>query len=102
MITLAATDPQIRAAHQRRLQKLQLRAAEQGTNTPPEVLTEIEAIEATLTSPTQASETHWYLVLAGQIQEVRADVRQLFLVMLVLMPILMILLAAFMVALVKV
>lgn len=79
----------LRAANQRRLAQLELRAARQGYDAPPEVLNEIDEIRAALgeadgRTADPASEPDRYKALAYQIRgltiladETRSDVRHL-------------------------
>lgn len=84
-------------AKHRRLEQLQLRAGRQGYETPPEVANEIQDLQREIAAagPTTVVESH--TILYDLLMETRADVRRLYW----LMPILMVLLCAFLVILEK-
>lgn len=105
-VALPTTDPIIRAAHERRLRRLQLRAAELGSGTPPEIATEIEDIQAALGDVTSepATEIDRYRLLDQRVSglallldETRLDVKRL----LWRLPMFMLFLAMLMVLLVR-
>ncbi len=50
-------DAEERKEHERRLKHLRIRAAKQGVNTPPEVLTEIEDIQRLLDDTAESAAT---------------------------------------------
>ena len=94
----ALLTPDILNEKRRRLEQLETRAARQGYDTPPEVANEIADLQHELrAAAAPASEIERYETLFGLIQEVRRDVRQLYW----LVPVLMVLLCAFLVLLVK-
>lgn len=73
------SDAEILAASRRRLKQLRLRAARQGYDTPPEVLTEIEDLQAVVDATAPASEAERHAVLFDLVMETRQDVRRLYL-----------------------
>jgi hypothetical protein len=89
-------------AKRRRLRKLELRAAQAGYATPPEVDTEIDDLRVAITEASApTSDAERFTILFGLLSETRTDVRHLWLLMIILMPILMLLLSGFMVVLVR-
>ena len=91
-------DSDILNEQRRRLSQLERRAARQGYDTPPEVLNEIVDLRKQVAEVgVPASETERWTLLYDLSRETRADVRRLY----VLMPVLMVLLCAFMVLLVR-
>lgn len=84
-------------AKQRRLSKLEQQAASYGMDTPPQIATEIEDLQRELAQATPATVEESHPILFTLLQETRADVRRLYW----MLPILMVLLCIFMVALVK-
>jgi hypothetical protein len=95
--------PDLLQAKRRRLNHLEQRAATSGHDTPPEIKIEIEdlrnEIEEAVIAP--ASEADRYVEVFQAIGELRLDMRQMYKLVIVLMPVLMILLCAFLVLLVK-
>lgn len=95
---MTTTTDDIQDAWRRRLMQLQLRHAQQGDDTPPEVVTEIADIERRLTRA-GAPETQvefWTFVL-GELRDIRADVRRLYW----LLPIVLLLFCGLLIVLVK-
>jgi len=93
-MAISTLAPDILTAKQRRLHELERRAAQLGYATPPETATEIQEIRADIAGA-EPAERH--AMLYDLLMETRTDVRRLYW----LMPILMVLLCAFMVILVK-
>jgi|FLYN01.1.fsa_nt_gi hypothetical protein len=105
--TIPTTDRALRAAHERRLRQLEIRAARQGYDTPAEIHTEIAEIKAALAADAAvepANETERYVLLAQRlngltilVDETRVDVKRL----LWLLPILMLTFTLLLIVLVK-
>ena len=97
-MTMAAvlSSPEILQAKRRRLERLEVQAAQLGIETPPQITNEIADLRSEI-AQAPASEVERYETLASLVQEVRRDVRQLYW----LIPVLMIALCAFLVILVK-
>lgn len=93
-MAISTLAPDILTAKQRRLHELEHRAAQLGYATPAETATEIAEIQAEIANAAPAER---HTLIYDLLMETRADVRRLYW----LMPVLMVLLCAFMVLLVK-
>jgi hypothetical protein len=92
------TSPEILQAKRRRLDRLEVQAAQLGIGTPPEIANEIADLKTEIqAAQAPASEVERYELLLSLVQEVRRDVRQLYW----LIPVLMLLLCGFLVLLVR-